>query len=263
MTAAATTRTGASLSVENVTVRFGGIKALDDASLVARPGDITGLIGPNGAGKTTLFNCLTGIYAYDEGSVDLDGEALRGRAPHQIADLGVSRTFQNLALFPRLSVRDNVSVGLHRTRSSGWLSNALRLPGALAEERLVRQQAEAALEEVGLVHLAGRPAAGLPYGVLKRIELARAIASSPKLLLLDEPAAGLAHGEVDELMAVIRQIRDHHGLSVVLVEHHMGLVMKLCDRITVLNLGSTIASGRPEEIANNQAVIEAYLGGGS
>ncbi|MFV0308683.1 MAG: ABC transporter ATP-binding protein [Desertimonas sp.] len=249
------------LIVDDVTVRFGGIVALDRARLIAREGEITGLIGPNGAGKTTLFNCLTGIYRATAGSVRWQGQELLGLQPYEVADHRVSRTFQNLALFPKLTVRENVIVGLHRVRKTDWVSNMVRAPWVIAEERDVRRRADDALAEVGLSSVAGRPAAGLPYGTLKRVELARAVAAEPTLLLLDEPAAGLAHGEVDDLMGVVRQLRDSHDLTVVLVEHHMGLVMRLCDHITVLNFGSTIAQGTPEDIRNDQAVIDAYLGG--
>jgi branched-chain amino acid transport system ATP-binding protein len=241
-------------------VRFGGIVALDRAELQARTGEITGLIGPNGAGKTTLFNCLTGIYRAQSGSIRWQDRELLGLQPHKVAARGISRTFQNLALFPRLTVRENVIVGLHRVRRSDWVSNAVRAPWVLKEERRVRALADAALEEVGLSAVASRPAAGLPYGTLKRVELARAVASDPQLLLLDEPAAGLAHGEVDELMALVRQLRDVHDLTVVLVEHHMGLVMRLCDHVTVLNFGRTICAGPPAQVRADPAVIEAYLG---
>jgi branched-chain amino acid transport system ATP-binding protein len=249
------------LVVDGVTVRFGGIVALNDARLHAATGEITGLIGPNGAGKTTLFNALTGIYRADEGSITWQGDELIGRQPYQVADFGISRTFQNLALFPNLTVRDNVIVGLHRIRKSNWVSGALRLPSVISEEKEARRLADAALAEVGLSAVAGRPAVGLPYGTLKRVELARALASDPSLLLLDEPAAGLAHGEVDELMDLVRHLRDRRNLTIVLVEHHMGLVMRLCDHITVLNFGSTIAAGDPAAVRSDQAVIDAYLGG--
>ena len=249
------------LQVDDVTVTFGGIVALDHARLHARTGDITGLIGPNGAGKTTLFNCLTGIYAANSGTISWQGRDLLGEPPYRVADHGIARTFQNLALFPNLTVRENVIVGLHRVRRSNWVSSALRLPSVMSESKEVRAVADGALEEVGLSQVASKPAAGLPYGTLKRVELARAIAAEPGLLLLDEPAAGLAHGEVDELMELIRQLRDRRDLTIVLVEHHMGLVMRLCDRVTVLNLGATIAEGEPEEVGNDPTVIEAYLGG--
>jgi len=250
------------LFVHEVTVRFGGIVALDRVRLRARTGEIAGLIGPNGAGKTTLFNCLTGIYRAQSGSIRWEGEELLGKPPYEVADHRISRTFQNLALFPRLTVRENVIVGLHRIRKSDWFSNAVRAPWVLREERDVRRRADAALEEVGLGAVAARPAVGLPYGTLKRVELARAIASEPTLLLLDEPAAGLAHGEVDELMELVRDVRERHDLTVVLVEHHMGLVMRLCDHITVLNFGRTISEGTPADVRNDKAVIDAYLGGG-
>ena len=248
------------LVVDQVTVRFGGIVALDRVDLVARPGEITGLIGPNGAGKTTLFNCLTGLYRAQSGSIRWQGTQLLGKQPYQVAQHQIARTFQNLALFPKLTVRQNVIVGLHRVRSSDWVSNAVRAPWVRKEEKEIERRADAALEEVGLLSVAARPAVGLPYGTLKRVELARAVASEPTLLLLDEPAAGLAHGEVDELMGLVRQLRDRYDLTVVLVEHHMGLVMRLCDRITVLNFGRTIAAGTPTEVRSDPAVIEAYLG---
>nr|WP_227462347.1 ABC transporter ATP-binding protein [Desertimonas flava] len=261
--ALAETRSGGDgLTVTEVTVRFGGILALDRVDMIARRGEISGLIGPNGAGKTTLFNCLTGLYRATSGRIRWNDVELLGMQPYQVAGHGISRTFQNLALFPRLTVRQNVIVGMHRVRRTDWVSNALRMPWVRKEEREIAARATAALDEVGLGDVADRPAAGLPYGTLKRVELARAVASEPSLLLLDEPAAGLSHSEVDELMDVVRLLRDRYDLTIVLVEHHMGLVMRLCDHLTVLNFGRTIATGSPAEVRSNPAVIEAYLGGG-
>ncbi|MEV6923395.1 ABC transporter ATP-binding protein [Dactylosporangium sp. NPDC051485] len=250
------------LEVSGLTVRFGGLVALSEASVTAYENEITALIGPNGAGKTTLFNCLTGVYQADAGSIEYRGQQLRGLRPDRIANHGISRTFQNLALFPQLTARENVIVGLHRTRQTGWVSNALRLPQVLREETAVREQADAAMAELGLSAVADLRISELPYGTLKRIEIARALVSGASLLLLDEPAGGLSHEEVDEFMELIRRVRSSRSLTILLVEHHMGLVMKLCDRVTVLNFGRTIAAGTPAEVSEIPAVIAAYLGGG-
>ena len=249
------------LRVSDITQVFGGLTALDNVSLTVRKGDITGVIGPNGAGKTTLFNIVTGIYEQTTGTVHLDDRNISGFAPERLARLGMVRTFQNIELFGQMTVLENVMVGLHTQSRSGILACAFKLPGNIREERAIREKAMQWLDFVGIADMARIQAANLPFGKGRLLEIARAMALEPRIILMDEPAAGLNSRETAELALLIRKVRES-GITVALVEHDMELVMDVCDHILVLNLGRKLAEGTPREIQENPAVIAAYLGEG-
>lgn len=249
------------LEVNHATMRFGGLVAVNDLSMHIDEQEIVALIGPNGAGKTTAFNMITGVYTPTDGSVTLTGRNITGMRPDRIALAGIARTFQNIRLFKALTVLDNVVIAQHLRLSSSWVSSVLRMPRYRKENAQMYRRAEELLRYMGLWEARGEVASSLPYGMQRKLEIARALATQPTLLLLDEPAAGMNPAESAELTELIRGIRDQFRLTVLLIEHHMDVVMDISDRIYVLNYGSLIADGTPEEIQNNDDVIHAYLGG--
>jgi branched-chain amino acid transport system ATP-binding protein len=249
------------LETRNLGVRFGGLQALEGVDLEVRAGEIFGLLGPNGAGKTTLFNLISGVTPAGSGAVLWRGGAIHGLDPNRIARLGIARTFQNLRLFQSLSCRDNVLVGLHRQARLPWPDALLGTPRARRHHRQLQEQAQGLLELLEIGPLGDQQAASLSYGDRRRLEIARALANAPQLLLLDEPAAGMNPTEKEELRHLIRRLRDRFDLTVLIIEHHVPLMLGLCDRLAVLNFGRRIALGTPDAVRNDPAVIEAYLGG--
>lgn len=252
------------LNVKNLTKNFGGLCAVSNVSMTINKGELIGLIGPNGAGKTTLFNLLTGVYEPSSGLIELMDQdksiQIGGLKPYKITNLGVARTFQNIRLFKSMTVLENVKVAMHKNIRYGTLAAILRLPTYYKEEKWVEEKAEELLKEVGLYSLRNELATNLPYGKQRRLEIARALAIQPKILYLDEPAAGMNPQETKELTELIDHIREEYKLTVILIEHDMSLVMKICERIYVLNYGKMIANGTPEEIKQNEFVVKAYLG---
>jgi branched-chain amino acid transport system ATP-binding protein len=248
------------LEATDIILKFGGLTVIDSLNMSIRENSIMSLIGPNGAGKTSIFNCLTGFYQPNSGKIIFRGKSIMRKKPHKITQAGMARTFQNLRLFPNMSVLDNVKAGMHCRSTAGVIGAVLHTPGQRREEQEITDHCMSCLEFVGIADLESRIAGTLAYGDQRRVEWARALATKPKFLLLDEPAAGLNYDEKQQLISLIRRIRDELGITVFLIEHDMGLVMKVSEYIYVIDYGKNIAQGEPEEVKNNPRVIEAYLG---
>ena len=248
------------LDVRNLGIDFGGLTAVDGFNITVGPTEISGLIGPNGAGKTTIFNLLTGVYQPTRGSVLINGIDIKGMPTHKVNRLGIARTFQNIRLFTDMTALDNVKVGMHHAIKCSFLSSLLHLPSYYKAEKKANEKAMELLDVMGLADVADVKAGSLPYGVQRRLEIVRALATNPSIILLDEPAAGMNPSETTELMHQIRRIRDTFHIAIFLIEHDMNLVMNVCEAIAVVNYGRLIAKGTPDEIRANPAVIEAYLG---